>query len=598
MTNTALKEITMTFPTYSNVEILRNPTQSELRALTIQHTPCVKQTAHGNLDKISRNKARMAAYTYVVATPDDAKQFSAKTIDPATADRLIALQKEYIEHSKRLIAVEGYYGLGDNAVAIEWLYTVEGANIAGMQQVLAFPRSAVESPAQLAQPFHPQLRVVYTPDCPAADMPGGQAIFTDLETNTAYILGPDYFGESKKSVLRMICELMYNRGGLVMHAGAKVVKLGSEEITVAIMGLSGTGKTTTTFSKQGDSTHPIQDDMVTLWPKGGFTVTENGCFAKTAGLTPESEPVIYNGTIDPSAWVENVFVNADGTYDFNKTTLSAQDVAQWKDILLATGAPQANVEQYIAGTITAADVIDAQGVTKDGWDFVSWTQNGRSIIPLDAIQDAADLTKPLPPVKSMGTLNRDEGRLAATPGIVRFTSPAQAAGFFMLGETTKTSAAGKDRGKTRSPFTQPFFARTHDLQAKRFNELAATMPGCQMWMMNTGYIGGTQRDVDAGTALKVKIRHSSAMLEAMFAGTVVWKIDPDFGYEIIDADAPANQALLDKVPADILEPKRYYAAQGRSAEYTEWVAQMKQERREFLQQFNVDQNIIDATCGK
>ena len=148
----------------------------------------------------------------------------------------------------------------------------------------------------------------------------------------------------------------------------------------------------------------------------------------------------------------------------------------------------------------------------------------------------------------MGILNRDEGADAATPGILRFTSPEQAAGFFMLGETSKTSAAGKERGKTRSPFTQPFFPGKHGLQAERFAELAATMDGVTMWLMNTGYVGGDSRDVKDGKALKVKIPHSSAMLEALLAEHIQWKIDPDFGYEIVDVDNPENASLLAKVP--------------------------------------------------
>lgn len=585
----------MHFPAYA-VEILRNPDQATLQTLTLQHTPAVLKTAHGNIDKISRNKARMAAFTYVIAPESDAAQYSHQVIAPARAHALIEHQRAYIEQRQQLIAIEGYYGLGARAVGVEWLYTPEGANIAGMQQVLSFPRAQVESADRLAKPFAPLFRIVYTPDCFVPDMPGRQAILVDLKHWVTYIMGPDYFGESKKGVLRMLCDYMHQQGGLVLHAGAKVVSVGGKQISVAIMGLSGTGKTTTTFSKQGDRTSPVQDDMITLWPGGDYTVTENGCFAKTAGLTPESEPVIYNGTIDPSAWVENVFVDAGNRYDFSKDALTPQEVAAWKDILVATGAKAANVEAYSAGSVTLAELLDANGVPKDGWDFVHWTQNGRSIIPLAAVQDAASLSDQLPKVRSIGTLNRDEGKNAATPGLVRFTTPAQAAGYFMLGETTKTSAAGKERGKTRSPFTQPFYPRSHELQARRFNELAATMPGCQMWLMNTGFVGGEARDVKTGAALKVKIAHSSALLETLFADTIVWKRDPDFGYEVPDPDAPANAALRAIVPAEILEPRRFFAAAGREAEYRAWVVQMKQERRTFLEKFHVDPAIVSAVC--
>jgi len=576
-------------------KIIANPSQAQLRDLAERHTPCVLRTAHGNLDKISRNKSRMAQYTYVVSDePDAARKYSAKVLDRATAQVQIERQRRYIEHQGTLVQIDGYLGLGERAARVQWLYTLEGANIAGMQQVLAFPVEAVEGRGHPPRP--PEFRVVYTPGLYAEGMPGDQAIIADLDNGITYIIGPDYFGESKKSALRMLCARVYRQGGLVLHAGAKAVHTDGKSVAMAILGLSGTGKTTTTFSKQGDLAQPIQDDMISLWPGGAVTITENGCFAKTAGLTPETEPVIYHGTLDPSAWVENVFVRSDGTYDFSKGALDVEEVRRYRDILVETGATAANVDAFVRGEVKVEDVVDSNGVPRDGWDFVVWTGNGRSIIPMSAIQDAADLTR-VPEVRYLGVLNRDEGPDAATPGIVRFAGPAQAAGYFMLGETTKTSAAGKERGKTRSPFTQPFFPLAHGLQARRFSELAETMPGSTMWLMNTGYVGGDGRDVAAGRALKVKIKHSSAMLEAMLSGRAAWKKDPDFGYEVVDVDHPGSAWLVERVPREILNPRLFYAQAGRLADYDGWVVKMKAERRAFLEKFEVDPAIVEAVCG-
>ncbi len=577
-----------------DVEYIENPSQPELRELALAHTPCVQKTAVGSINKVTRNKARMAKYTYIIDTED---RWSHQIIDPAKARGLIERQAKYIADKGKLIAIDGYSGLGNGAFGTTWLYTLEGANIAGMQQILAFPRSEAESEAQLAQPFQPTFRLIYTPDLMLDDMPGRQAIIVDMENWTTYVMGADYFGESKKGVLRMLNHYVYEKGGLVLHAGAKAVTATSgEKVTMTIMGLSGTGKTTTTFSKQGDITEPIQDDMVTLWPHGALSITENGCFAKTDGLSLETEPVLYEATIGPEAWVENVFLEADGSFHFTKGVLSTEEVSRLRDILIATGANAAKVDQYIAGEVKIDDVVDSHGIPADGWDFVVWTQNGRSIVPLSSIPEAADLQQ-IPQVKSMGILNRDEGYDAATPGIVRFTSPEQAAGYFMLGETSKTSAAGKERGKTRSPFTQPFFPAKHGLQAKRFAELAATMPGVTMWLMNTGYIGGEANDVKEGKALNIKITHSSAMLEALLSEKIKWKKDPDFGYEIVDVDAPENAKLVEKVPPEILNPQRFYDARGRHSDYEQWVSHMKEARTDFLKKFDVADAIIVATMN-
>jgi phosphoenolpyruvate carboxykinase (ATP) len=576
-----------------DVEYLTNPSQEQLRAMALEHTPCTFETAQGNLNKVTRNKARMAKFTYVVAPDSDVTAYSHQVLDRNRADELIARQRRYIEESGKLIEVRGFLGLGPHAVPVQWLYTVEGANIAGMQSVLACPVEGVlDDPAA----FAPEFRVVYTPDLMLDDMPGRQAILVDLVNFTTYIMGPDYFGESKKAALRMLNEWTYQRGGLTLHAGAKRVRVGDNDLTMTIMGLSGTGKTTTTFSKQGALTQPIQDDMVTLWPHGELTITENGCFAKTIGLSEETEPVIYHGTMSAEAWVENGYTDDEGRYDFFKGVLTPEEVAAKRDVLVRTGAPAENVERYVSGQVSIDDIRDANGVLHDGWDFVKWTENGRSIIPMSAIEDAADL-EDIPPVRSMGILNRDEGADAATPGIITFASPEQAAGYFMLGETTKTSAAGKETGKTRSPFTQPFFPRAFGLQAHRFSELAASMPDVGLWMMNTGYVGGSAREVQAGTAHKVKIRHSSAMLEALLADAIKWTPDPDFGYLVPDVDDPANAALLEKVPAEILQPRLYYERTGRMDEYRAWVAEMKRGRRAFLESFEVEPEIIAATVN-
>jgi phosphoenolpyruvate carboxykinase (ATP) len=579
-------------------EVISNPSQELLRKLTLEHTPGVFETNCGNLVKIARNKARQTSRTWVLGDPADQANWSHKLMSRERAQGLIDRQRAYIEAKGKLIEVQGWVGVGPRAVPVQWLYTLEGANIAGMQSILAFPRDAVESAEQAADPstFRPTFRVVYTPDFRPDDVDGRQIILADMDNYVTYVMGADYFGESKKGALRMLNHYVYARGGLVLHAGAKCVHTGERDISMTIMGLSGTGKTTTTFSKQGSVTQPIQDDMVALWPAGEMSVTENGCFAKTWALTEDTEPVIYRGTLSADAWVENVYVDEHGDYDFFKLELSAADARRLRQVLLDTGAPQANLDRFISGEVAYADVVDEMGVPADGWEFVKWSENGRSIIPMSSVEDAADLHH-ISSVEYMGILNRDEGEDACTPGIVRFTDPRQAAGFFMLGETTKTSAAGKERGKTRSPFTQPFFPQAHGLQAKRFSELAATMPKVGLWLMNTGFVGGDGRSVQEGQGHKVKIRHSSAMLEALLTQAIVWKKDPDFGYEVVDVEHPGNAALLAKVPKAILSPASYYEETGRMDIYRAWVDQMNARREAFLRKFDVDEDIVAATCS-
>ncbi len=576
-----------------NVEYKVNPTQKELRELALQSIKTCVVSAYGNINRITLRKARMEKYTYIIAEKGEEDKYSSKIMTPDEAEKYLKIQKDFIEKKGTLIEIQGYYGIGNAAVPIQAFYTLDAANVAGMQQIMMFSREEVEGPDWNKRDFKPLFKIVFSPGLVLDDLPGKMAIIVDLENYVTYVMNSDYFGETKKGILRMLNHYFYFRGGLVLHAGAKSVRVQGVDYAVAILGLSGTGKTTTTFAKHGELSKPIQDDMITLWPDGTYTVTENGCFAKTFGLTEKTEPVIYRGTLDPSAWVENVYMNPDGTYDFSKEALTPDEVKRYREIFLLTGSDQAHVDDYISGKVRLEDVVDEYGTPKDGWDFVVWTQNGRSIIPLKAIENVADLHN-LPPLKYIGILNRDEGFDAATPGIVLFASAAQAAGYFMLGETSKTSAAGKERGKTRSPFTQPFFPLNHRLQAERFQELMKGNQGIITWMMNTGFVGGDQLDERKGRALKVKISHSTAMLEALFRNEVKWTVDPDFGYLVVDVQASENKPLLEKVPPEILQPRILYERQGRLAEYREWVSRIKKEREEFLRKYNVREEIVKA----
>ena len=66
-----------------DVEYLDNPSQSELRELALEHTPCVQQSAVGSVNKVSRNKARMAKFTYIIDDRGDAAPWSV----PSSATR-------------------------------------------------------------------------------------------------------------------------------------------------------------------------------------------------------------------------------------------------------------------------------------------------------------------------------------------------------------------------------------------------------------------------------------------------------------------------------------------------------------------------------
>ena len=83
-----------------------------------------------------------------------------------------------------------------------------------MQQKLYFERD---------DGAEPEVHVIYTPNLEAPGYPDDRLIAVDLEHGVTRVLNSDYFGESKKGGLRMWNDIVYDKGGLALHAGLKVI---------------------------------------------------------------------------------------------------------------------------------------------------------------------------------------------------------------------------------------------------------------------------------------------------------------------------------------------------------------------------------------
>jgi phosphoenolpyruvate carboxykinase (ATP) len=186
------------------------------------------------------------------------------------------------------------------------------------------------------------------------------------------------------------------------------------------------------------------------------------------------------------------------------------------------------------------------------------------------------------PVDYLLILNRNENII---PAVAKLTQE-QSAAYFMLGETTGTSAGGADEeGKfLRVPGTNPFFPLPHGLQGNRLLELLATHP-IETYLLNTGRVGGKEGD---DRSKKVMIPHTSACVKGIAEQTIVFEEDPDFRY-LVATDVP------DFDDAELLQPVLLYERTGRIEEYRAIVERLKRERVEHLQQFSeLSEDIIKA----
>jgi phosphoenolpyruvate carboxykinase (ATP) len=487
-------------------DLIDNPTPEELKELTAR-MPNARPTRHGNLNVQTEVVNRSKRSTFLVTDEPDGQN---QSITCEEGRHWAERQDEYVAGCE-MVVVDGYIGNDPEFRTAARLYIeAANANVAAMQQQLYF------TPAEGEEP-EPELTVIYTPNLTAEGYPDDRLIAVDLDQGVTRVFNSDYFGESKKGGLRMWNKLVYDRGGIPLHAGCKIIPTERGKRVGLIVGLSGTGKTTTTFTRQNGSL-PVQDDFVAWMPNGRVYATENGCFAKTFGLNPEDEPTIYGAVTQPRSYLENVSQHGDEV-DFYDT---------------------------------------------------NYTSNGRATFPFDVIEAAS--ADEIEEAHFLLILNKNEN---IVPAVGKLEGP-QAAAFFMLGETTGTSAGGADEaGKfLRVPGTNPFFPLPHDLQGNRFLELLGQHP-LEVYLLNTGRVGGPEGDE---RSRKVRIKHSSAIVKGIAEGTIAWEQDPDFGYLVASAVPGIDEP-------DVLQPRRLYEQQGRAYEYRALVERFKAERAEFLSGF-------------
>jgi len=507
----------MTFELPPAASVAKNPTQAEMRGWVVEHMPRITETEFGNVNYQALVTARLSGSTFFVSDDEAYKP----SVSRAEAAEWATKQDAYIA-DKDMILIEGYIGPDADFRTGSRVYIERTlASIPAMQQQLYFPKD---------DDWVPEFTVIYTPGLPAPGKPDDRLIIVDHDQYVTRVFGSDYFGESKMGGLRMWNHLVFEKGGLALHSGLKAFPdVNGEEKVMLILGLSGTGKTTTTFRRQLGSL-PVQDDFMALFPGGTVYSSENGCFAKTYGLDPDDEPTIYGGTTRPDAWLENTWVSEDGEVDF----------------------------------------------FNDGY-----TRNGRSTFPLANIRHRGPSS--LPPVSYLLLLNRNENIIPAVAKLKR----EQAAAYFMLGETKGTSAGGAaEAGKSlRVPGTNPFFFTNDADQGNRLLELLDTMPDLEVYLMNTGRVGGGDT---VPTSKKVHIKDSSAVVQAIVEGSISWEEDPDFGYYVA-ADLPGFD------DPELLQPRKLYEREARTREYDRIVDQLTEERREYLRSFpGLDDTVVKA----
>ncbi|MGK7930992.1 MAG: phosphoenolpyruvate carboxykinase (ATP), partial [Microcystaceae cyanobacterium] len=263
--------------------------------------------------------------------------------------------------------------------------------------------------------------------------------------------GSRYAGEMKKSIFALMNYFMTKQDVLPMHGAANLDKHGN---TALFFGLSGTGKTTLS----ADTTRRLIGDDEHGWSDDGIFNFEGGCYAKTIRLSQENEPQIWEA-IKFGSLCENVIFNP-GTRELD-------------------------------------------------YDDGHLTENTRVAYPLRYIPNCAQSGMGRHP-KTIFFLTADA--FGVLPPIAKLTKE-QAMYHFLSGYTSKL--AGTERGITAPQVTfsacfgQCFLPLSPLVYAKMLGDRLDQHPDTQVYLINTGWSGGTY-----GIGHRIALKYTRAMIGA------------------------------------------------------------------------------------
>ena len=486
-------------------KIINNPSDKELKGWALEKGGVL--TEFGNLSVVTKVRNRSAKFTEVVLEESEFK---------AEDKQLIRQVLDYLK-TREMIQIDRVMCQAPGFKRNCRLYiTADYPHLPLMWGNTLFPSEGGE----------PDFTTITVPEWPE------RKVLVFPGSGITLILGTDYKGENKKSMLRQVMWWAKQGGNLGLHAASKILRVNRggklRDFGFLLFGLSGTGKTSLSCHSHW-LRHPErvvirQDDVNILHTDGHAIGTEESFYLKTDGLEPGMQPLLYAAAISPRAILENVKVDPEtGKVDFFDATLTSNGRGMVK-----------------RGDIAFTDDdIDLKKV-----DFIIFITRRYDIVP---------------PVARL--------------------SPEWAAVAFMLGESIETSAGDPSQaGKSlRVVGTNPFIVGSVEEEGNAFLRILRHNPDIRCFVLNTGKIGGR----DEGQ--KITVFDSVKILEMIARDKIEWKKDDFWGYEV-----PVEIPGIDMGHFD---PSHYYSEE----QLLEMSNNLKLERLEWLSQFSgLDETIVRA----
>lgn len=197
-------------------------------------------------------------------------------------------------------------------------------------------------------------------------------------------------------------------------------------------------------------------------------------------------------------------------------------------------------------------------VREDGTpDFtdLSITPNARALAIREAIP-LADARVDLDRVHALFFLTRRP----EMPPLARLTSPEQAAAYFMLGESVRTSAEAGKPEPVRVPGFDPFMLEPKWRSAFLILDLVDRLD-LDVYVMNTGYVKDKKVTPQTSKLL---------MLEAV-KDNIQWRRDDTLGLDV--AVKAGDHDLTDLLPSNVYGPR-----------YEQVIRELREERIKFIEE--------------
>ncbi|MFX1392224.1 MAG: phosphoenolpyruvate carboxykinase (ATP) [Promethearchaeota archaeon] len=446
--------------------LIENPPIKELRRLT-ENEPGIKISKFNNLIANSEPTSRSAMFTK--NSIDD--EFGADEIE-LLKNCEDALNKE------ELVSIDRIVGNLQSKITVRLIVPLRFVHVAYGGGLLFAPiKTLLEVPTYVVIMFTDgNWESNKTKLLPDRDITIRLAMLNDGRM-IKICRNSNYIGEYKKAVFAAEdWRAKFENIGIFLHAGCREDYLQSAQgeyqyVRSLLIALSANGKTSTTCKvigrKDKEKSWLIQDDGGILMNDGAFKGFEyGGIFVKTEGVNPSNQIESFYGLLKPSTFLENVYIDDDGDFNFF------------------------NFER---------------------------TSNGRAIIRRKYFMHASPKID-VPQIDNIILITRG----SIIPAISKLTTE-QATAFMILGQSMESSAGDPTQaGKIRNIFFyDPFVSGDRVDHANRFYEIIRNLPHIKCYLLNTGGIG------EGRHYNEITIKHTIGILDSLLRGGLTnWEKSP------------------------------------------------------------------------